>query len=87
MILQNYSSSWIDDFKNIKSEIDIALIGIFYTIEHVGSTPVPNLDLKPIIDIDIIYSIQVDLIIIELGLKTIGYYHNENQGIEDRDVF
>lgn len=87
MILQKYSSSWIDDFKNIKSEIDTALSGIFYTIEHVGSTSVPNLASKPIIDIDIIYSNQGDLIKIKLGLKNIGYYHNGNQGIEDREVF
>ena len=29
--------------------------GLEYSIEHVGSTSVQNLDSKPIIDIDIIY--------------------------------
>jgi GrpB-like predicted nucleotidyltransferase (UPF0157 family) len=56
-------------------------------IEHVGSTAVPNLDSKPIIDIDIIYFNPTDFEKIKLGLEKIGYYHNGNQGIEGRDVF
>ena len=45
------------------------------------------MDSKPIIDIDIIYSKQSDFEKIKFGLEKIGYYHNGNQGIEDRDVF
>ena len=52
-----------------------------------GSTSVPKLDSKPIIDIDISYSKQLDFEKIKLGLLNLGYYHNVNQGIEDRDVF
>ena len=63
------------------------LVGGIRTIEHVGSTSVPKLDSKPIIDIDIIYSKQLDFEKIKLGLLNLGYYHNGNQGIEDRDVF
>lgn len=54
MILEKYSSNWINDFTDIKREIETALNGFTYAIEHVGSTSVPNLDSKPIIDIDII---------------------------------
>jgi GrpB-like predicted nucleotidyltransferase (UPF0157 family) len=56
-------------------------------IVHVGSTAVPNLDSKPIIDIDIIYFNPTDFEKIKSGLEKIGYYHNGNQGIKDRDVF
>ncbi len=87
MILEKYSSNWINDFTNIKRELENALNGLTYTIEHVGSTSVPNLDSKPIIDIDITYSNQVGFEKIKLGLEKIGYYHNGNQGIKDRDVF
>jgi GrpB-like predicted nucleotidyltransferase (UPF0157 family) len=87
MILQKYSPNWMIDFSDIKQEIEIALTGIVYTIEHVGSTSVPNLAAKPIIDIDIIYSNPADFEIIKLKLERTGYYHNGNQGIEDRDVF
>ncbi len=71
----------------IKREIEIGLHGLDYSIEHIGSTAVPNLHSKPIIDIDIIYSKQLDFEKIKWGLLKIGYYHNGNQGIEYRDVF
>ena len=60
MLLKKYSPSWINDFSNVKSEIEKALSGLAFSIEHVGSTAVPNLAAKPIIDIDIIYSKQSD---------------------------
>jgi GrpB-like predicted nucleotidyltransferase (UPF0157 family) len=87
MLIESYNTNWVKNFTDIKFEIDIALTGLTYSIEHVGSTSVPNLDSKPIIDIDIIYSNQIDFDKIKLGLERIGYYHNGNQGIEDREVF
>ena len=87
MLLKKYSTKWINDFSLIKVEIEKALSGLTFSIEHVGSTAVANLDAKPIIDIDIIYSKQPDFEIIKSRLENIRYYHNGNQGIEDRDVF
>jgi GrpB-like predicted nucleotidyltransferase (UPF0157 family) len=87
MLIKTYTSNWVKDFANIKREIENGLQGLVYTIEHVGSTSVPNLDSKSIIDIDIIYSKQSDFQKIKLRLQQIGYYHNGSQGIEDRDVF
>ncbi|MFT3946439.1 MAG: GrpB family protein [Agriterribacter sp.] len=87
MLIEQYTSKWVDNFENIKCEIEKELQGLVYTIEHVGSTSVPNLDAKPIIDIDIIYSNQSEYEKIKLRLEKIGYYHNGNQGIEDREVF
>jgi GrpB-like predicted nucleotidyltransferase (UPF0157 family) len=55
MLIEHYTSNWIKDFADLKREIENGLHGLEYTIEHVGSTSVPNLDSKPIIDIDIIY--------------------------------
>lgn len=87
MLIKPYISTWITDFTNIKREIENGLHSLDYTIEHVGSTAVPNLDSKPIIDIDIIYSEQSEFEKIKAELEKIGYYHAGNQGIEDRDVF
>lgn len=87
MLIETYTPNWIKDFTNIKSEIENGLQGLDYKIEHIGSTSVPNLDSKPIIDIDIIYSKPLDFEKIKYGLGRIGYYHNGNQGIEDREVF
>jgi GrpB-like predicted nucleotidyltransferase (UPF0157 family) len=87
MLIETYKSNWIKDFKDLKCEIENGLHGLVYTIEHIGSTSVPNLDSKPIIDIDIIYFKQPDFEKIKLGLEKTGYYHNGNQGIADREVF
>jgi GrpB-like predicted nucleotidyltransferase (UPF0157 family) len=87
MLIQKYTTSWETDFLIIKYEIENALKEVQFSIEHVGSTSVPKLDSKPIIDIDIIYWKQEDFIKIKFELENIGYYHNGNQGIEDREVF
>jgi len=87
MLLEKYNSDWIKHFADIKREIETGFDGIVYSIEHVGSTAVPGLDSKPIIDIDIIYSNPPDFEKIKGKLEALGYYHNGNQGIEERDVF
>lgn len=87
MLIQEYKESWIEDFKAIESAINDALIGLNISIEHVGSTAVPKLAAKPIIDIDIVYGKDVPFETIKRGLEKIGYYHNGNQGIENREVF
>ncbi len=87
MPIEKYTSNWIKAFTEIRSEIEKGLDGLDYTIEHVGSTSVPNLDSKAIIDIDIIYSKQSGFEKIKSGLRKMGYYHNGNQGVAERDVF
>lgn len=87
MLIEIYNTNWIKNFAEINFEIKNALTGLTYSIEHVGSTSVPNLDSKPIIDIDIIYFNDIDFEKIKCGLERIGYYHNGNQGIKDREVF
>ena len=86
-ILHPYTKNWITSFDLIKAQLQLALAEIDCVIEHVGSTAVPNLDAKPIIDIDIIFKEKESFELIKLRLESIGYYHNGNQGIEDREVF
>ena len=87
MLLEKYNSKWILDFEKLKNEILKGLKGLDCIIEHVGSTAVPYLDAKPIIDIDIIYTEHSDFIKIKSSLENSGYYHNGNQGIDGREVF
>lgn len=87
MLIKKYTERWVKGFNEIKKEIDKALIGIKYEIEHVGSTAVPDLDSKEIIDIDIVYENESEFEKIKAGLIKIGYFHNGNQGIEHREVF
>ncbi|MEL4456541.1 GrpB family protein [Lutimonas vermicola] len=87
MLIEKYTSNWTNYFADLKREIENELNGLEYSIEHVGSTSVQNLDSKPIIDIDIIYDNETEFKKIKSGLIKLGYYHNGNQGIEKREVF
>ena len=87
MIIVTYDSDWINQFEKIKEKLSQFLLGIDVNIEHIGSTSVPQLAAKPIIDIDIIYYQSVDFERIKNSLESFGYYHNGNQDIEGREVF
>lgn len=87
MLLQQYTESWKNDFASISSILKEALVGFKISIEHIGSTSIPDLAAKPIIDIDIAYYLPDDFEKIKSGLEKIGYHHNGNQGIPDREVF
>ena len=87
MLLEKYNPIWIKQFELLKFEILKGLDTDEYQIEHIGSTAVPELAAKPIIDIDIIFKNQMQFEKIKLALIKLGYYHNGNQGIVDREVF
>ena len=82
-----YDETWASAFEKIKHELEHAVGDLIVGIEHIGSTSVEGLSAKPVIDIDIIikdYSIfdtAVD------RLKSIGYIHEGNLGIEGREAF
>ena len=87
MLIQPYTPQWFEDFTKLKAVLDKALNGLDYRIEHVGSTAVPGLAAKAIIDIDIVYQQHDQFDKIKEALLGIGYYHNGDQGIPMREVF
>lgn len=87
MLLKSYQISWKTDFEALKGILEGALSNIDLKIEHVGSTAIPNLMAKPIIDIDIAYQSAQDFEVIKKRLESIGYFHNGNQGVEGREAF
>ena len=87
MLIQEYNPNWANYFEKIKEVINSSIFNYILDIQHVGSTAVPNLAAKPIIDIDIIYGKESDFDYIKTTLEKLGYYHNGNQGIEGREVF
>ncbi|KAF1848841.1 acyl-CoA N-acyltransferase [Cucurbitaria berberidis CBS 394.84] len=53
--VEQYNPEWPQQFQTIKSELETYLKDVAYlSIEHIGSTSVPGLAAKPIIDTDII---------------------------------
>jgi GrpB-like predicted nucleotidyltransferase (UPF0157 family) len=87
MLIVEYNPEWITHFEKIKEKLSNVLFGIDVTIQHVGSTSIPNLAAKPIIDLDIIYYETTDFEHIKKKFESLGYYHNGNQNVEGREVF
>ena len=87
IIVQPYSEAWASAFEDIKAEIESALGDLIIGIEHVGSTSVRGMSAKPCIDLDVIikdYSVFDD---IRDKLAAIGYIHEGDLGIKDREAF
>lgn len=87
VIVQPYNPEWANQFLELKNIIWPKIMNFAISIEHVGSTSVPGLAAKPIIDIDIIIADMSSLPQVIDGLATIGYEHRGNLGIIDREAF
>ncbi len=87
MLIQPYNPKWTIDFLNIKEIIDENIDYVNIEIEHIGSTSIPGLAAKNIIDIDIIYFDEDQFHQVVSGLNLIGYKHVGDQGIVGREVF
>ena len=87
VVVLPYDPKWKSDFENIRREIESAIGDLIVGIEHVGSTSVEGLSAKPCIDIDVVikdYSVFDEVI---EKLEAIGYIHEGNLGIENREAF
>lgn len=87
VIVLPYDAAWKTAFEDIKREIQYALADLIIGIEHVGSTSVEGLSAKPCIDIDIIIQDYTAFDKIVKKLANIGYVHEGNLGIENREAF
>lgn len=87
VVVVPYDEAWKNAFEEIKNEIEAEIGDLILGIEHIGSTSVEGLSAKPCIDIDVIikdYSV-FDAVAKKLG--TIGYIHEGDLGIQDREAF
>ena len=87
IIVVDYDFKWAENFIKIQEELQAALGDAALSIEHVGSTSVVGLAAKPIIDIDVVIPAASDLNESIKRLNSIGYMHEGNLGIQDRDAF
>jgi len=84
--LSEYDPTWPERFLVLAERVQTALGERILRIEHVGSTAVPGLVAKPIIDFDVVVRPTEVQVAIEL-LASLGYLHEGNLGIEGREAF
>ena len=83
----DYDPCWPKTFEYLRSRIWTALGDVLLSVEPVGSTSVPGLAAKPIIDISIVVSEGSDVQTGISRLATLGYMHRGDLGIEGREAF
>ena len=87
VVVVPYDKAWKNAFEEIKTEIEAEIGALIIGIEHVGSTSVEGMSAKPCIDIDVIikdYSVFGEIV---RKLGAIGYIHEGDLGIKDREAF
>lgn len=82
-----YRPSWPSEFRELADYLRPFLAGVPHRIEHVGSTSVPGLDAKPIIDIDVVVPAATFVDDGVAALTTAGYAHQGDLGIKGREAF
>ncbi|WP_326556181.1 GrpB family protein [Micromonospora sp. NBC_01796] len=73
IVIEDYDPAWVDRFAAASSPLTEALGGLVVGVEHVGSTSVPGLAAKPIIDIDLLVEDTTDESRYVPALETLGY--------------
>ena len=82
-----YDPSWPIQFEKVAAALRRALAdGPEASVEHVGSTSVPGLAAKPILDIDVIVAPE-DVSAAVAALVRIGYVHRGDLGVAGREAF
>lgn len=87
VVVLDYDPDWPGLFQSLRRRIADVLGDMAAAIEHVGSTAVPGLAAKPIIDIDVLLVSESMLSTAIERLASLGYIHRGNLGIPEREAF
>ena len=86
-VIQKYDPQWPILFEELRVKFSELLGDLVSAIEHVGSTSVPGLAAKPIIDLDVLLTSAGYLPETIRRLATLGYGHEGDLGIAGREAF
>lgn len=87
IVVVDYDHAWPVVFETLRAPLVVALGDVATAIEHVGSTAVPGLAAKPVIDIDVIVRVPSDVPAAMSQLMALGYQHRGQLGVEGREAF
>jgi GrpB-like predicted nucleotidyltransferase (UPF0157 family) len=87
IIIEEYDPRWPLEFEKLRARIEVALEPLAAAIEHIGSTAVPGLAAKPIIDIDVLLTPDAEFAQAVSALSSAGYEYRGDLGIRGREAF
>lgn len=87
ILVEEYDPAWQEQFARLRDVYTSYLGHLIIGIEHVGSTSVPGLAAKPVLDIDLIVTDEGQLERIIPILERLGYQYAGDLGIKDRYMF
>ena len=82
-----YDPGWPRTFDQIHAAVWPTVQHAAMALEHVGSTAVPGLQAKPIIDACIVVASPRDIPYVVKALAALGYVHRGELGVPDREAF
>lgn len=85
--VSDYDPAWSDSFEMLSARIWPAVADVALRIDHVGSTAVPGLAAKPVIDMDIVLDSPGAVRPAIERLAQIGYRWRGDLGIPGREAF
>ena len=86
IVVVDYDPTWPLAFEELRDSVSGAVHDIAISIEHVGSTAVPGLAAKPVIDMDVVVK-ESDVARAIERLSELGYVHSGDLGIPLREAF
>lgn len=84
--IAEYDRAWPERFRALADRAAAALGGLVLAVEHVGSTSVPGIAAKPVIDLDVVVRPE-DVEEAIQRLATLGYVHRGELGVPGRHAF
>lgn len=87
VLVAEYSEEWPKTFEQLRDRIWPALSDFALAVEHVGSTAVPGLAAKPVIDFCVVVRSRADVPLGIERLAQLGYVHRGDLGVPDREAF
>ncbi len=82
-----YDAEWPGTFARIYAHVWPAVQHAAMALEHVGSTAVPGLPAKPVVDACVIVATPRDIPHVVKALTNIGYVHRGDLGVPEREAF
>jgi GrpB-like predicted nucleotidyltransferase (UPF0157 family) len=87
VVVVDYDPAWPDVFAALRARLWPVVADLATSIEHVGSTSVPGLAAKPIIDFDIVVPTAERMPAVIEQLVGLGYRHRGDLGVPGREAF